>query len=442
MPCGVPLSFDAEWRRIAPESRWPAPPPIAWREGRRGGLRSGATRGEGGGRGDGGRRGVRGRARSHLAEGDAVGLEVPALGEEAAGAAVGLGAVAAEAAHHLVADDGDAALLGGRDVRLQQLRRPRHRRDGGAPLRLDEEDADLVGVRVEVLAELGEQPRVELVDALALVAEEGGGHRVAHRVRQPLRRRAERRRAAGRGGGGAVVRRRAARELAPPAGHVELARVERLQAHVDGGVDGRRALRLQVDAPVVAVGHRQVALQRRDELVELRRHARRRVHRQRLRRLVLRERLHRAALDLEALREELGEVGAAEALAARAAEEADGAVLALELEPVLLVQHRHVLAQRVPARKVLVRRALRRRPASLLREPLDGAALVEYDRRRRAGRERHARRNCAAHCRVDWSQCAGHRRCGRSPKLVGGHVQSFELAALRSAQDRAFVERR
>ena len=68
-------------------------------------------------------------------------------------------AVPAEAAHDLVRDDGDAARLGLGDVLAQQRRRPRHRGDRRAPLRLDEQHAEFVAVLVEVLVKLGELAR-------------------------------------------------------------------------------------------------------------------------------------------------------------------------------------------------------------------------------------------------------------------------------------------
>jgi hypothetical protein len=62
---------------------------------------------------DGTREQVARAAADGLAEGDDVGLQVPALGEEAARAALGrLDPVPSETAHDLVGDDGDAARLG------------------------------------------------------------------------------------------------------------------------------------------------------------------------------------------------------------------------------------------------------------------------------------------------------------------------------------------
>ena len=292
---------------------------------------------------------------NRLAEGDDVWLQVPALGEEAPGAPRGRGyAVAAEAAHDLVGDHGDPARLGLGDVGLEEGRGPRHRGDGGAPLRLDQQHPQLVLVHVEVALELAEDASVEGRLVLAAPPEERARHRVADGVGEALGAGAERRCAARRGRGRAVVRGRAARHARPRVRPREVHAPHclcDLQPHVDGGVDGAGALGLQVHAPVVT-RERQVRNQGVEKRVHRPRHARRRVDRQHLCRLVAAQRLHRPHLELEAVTQQVGEVGATQYLRARAAEHANLArACAREVEASLLLRHWQVLADRVAARE-------------------------------------------------------------------------------------------
>ena len=89
-----------------------------------------------------------------LAERYDVRPEVPTLGQKTTSGPAGVLPVPSEAAHDFITNHRQASSLRLGHVGPQQLRGPRRRRDTRTPLRLEQNDAELVLVRIKILDEL------------------------------------------------------------------------------------------------------------------------------------------------------------------------------------------------------------------------------------------------------------------------------------------------